>query len=184
MKHWKRAQSLADLGELTAQWLESRITTHPGCVDDAGPDEETKHLVPLLATINRGGYVTTCSQPGHSPERHRGSVYEQRAAVQGYIADGPLLRRIRSAASQAGITVIAHRAGSKPRPGEPVTTVDGDPVTWFGVWMPHRIGVRHEWRGIGGRAARELRTATQLTLIDPKWGRDDHLWPMLRRCVA
>lgn len=60
-RRWARAQSLAELGELTALWLEERIVAHPSYGDLA---PETFSLVALLARLNRAGFVTTSSQPG------------------------------------------------------------------------------------------------------------------------
>jgi hypothetical protein len=62
---WGQARTLADIGELTAQWLEGRITYLPADLGSA-PDSETEALVPVLATVNRMGFVTDFSQPGVS----------------------------------------------------------------------------------------------------------------------
>lgn len=179
---WKQAQSVADLGELTAQWLEGRIPEHPGTVGPGGPDPETKRLIRVLAAINRAGFVTTDSQPGHPAERgYDRRVWMQRAAVCGWIADKRLFTRVRAQARRAGILIITHRTGGRLSPAEPVTIVDGQPFTWFGESMGHRRQISYEWRGIGAKAAQELRRANQITLIDPEWGRDNQLWPALER---
>ena len=60
---WKSAQSLKDLGELTARWLEGVDIEHP-CYLGGGPDPETSPLVPDLVELNRSAFVTECSQPG------------------------------------------------------------------------------------------------------------------------
>jgi hypothetical protein len=52
-----------DLGGLMARWLEGRTSYEPGYLA-AGPDAETASLVPVLAQLNRAGYVTDFSQPG------------------------------------------------------------------------------------------------------------------------
>jgi hypothetical protein len=36
--------------------------------------------------------------------------------------------------------------------------------------------ISYDWPGIGGRAVRDLRTATHLTLVECEWGRDSLLW--------
>ncbi|MGW7597240.1 DUF6919 domain-containing protein [Streptomyces antimycoticus] len=177
---WKKAASVAELGQLTADWLEGRIRTSPMNVGDSGPDEETRHLIPVLAACNRAGCVTSCSQPGMVD---RGQHWEQRAAIEAWVADKNLLDRIRTSAKRAGIEVIAHRADSGWRDGEVVTRVDGEPYTWFGRTMGRRGQIAYEWPGVGGRAVRELRTATYLTLIDPVWGRDNVLWPALANAI-
>lgn len=178
-RRWREARSLADLGLVAADWLEGRLPgEHPNGYDEVDP--ETTLLVPVLVAANRAGFVTDNSQPGHGRAvGFDGSRYEQRAAVDGWIAAGRLLDRIRVQARRAGMTVIAQRAGSRPRPGVPVTRADGEPVTWFGTWGPHRERVEWVWQGVGGRARRELRAATHLTLIDPEWGPSTRLWSVL-----
>jgi hypothetical protein len=58
---------LADLGELTAQWLEGTIASVPTVWPGCGPDEEATELIPVLAARNRAGYVTTVSRAGEGP---------------------------------------------------------------------------------------------------------------------
>lgn len=176
---WQHARSIRDLGHATADWLAGQLPSQPGYTR-TGPDPETAHLIPTLAACCRAGYVTTNSQPGHLPTRGvDGRIYRQRAAVDGWISDQRLLGRIRSAADRAGMTVIANRPGAPSHPGMPVTEVDGEPVTGFG-WSPgHRRLIASVWPGVGHGAARELRAATHLTVVDPVWGRDTVLWPTL-----
>lgn len=66
MALWRDARTLADLGELTARWLEGTVGSVPGTVPGCGPDEETGPLVAVLATANRAGFVTSAG-PGRSP---------------------------------------------------------------------------------------------------------------------
>lgn len=185
---WKDARSLADLGNAMADWLEGRngVRTWPGyCSRTTEP--ETRHLIPTLAAANRAGYVTTGSQPGHvQTGRHRGRGWEerQRAAVDGYIADGPLLRRITAGARQAGIVAIVEYPGVPHRNGMVVTTDNGEPFTWFGQYYPRGDRLETEWPRTGPHAVAELRRAIHLTLIDPEWARDTVLWPALARALA
>lgn len=181
---WKKASSVADLGNLMADWLEGRGSSWPGYESGAGPDDETRHLIPVLAAANRAGYVTTCSQPGQMPERgYDRRMWRQRAAVEGWVADRRLLDRLRTGAKHAGLEVIAHRPGVQWHDGIPVTEVDREPYTWFARTDGHRNQIAYEWPGVGGRAVRELRKSTYLTLIDPVWGRDDRLWPALANAI-
>jgi hypothetical protein len=50
---WRAARILADLGELTAQWLEGTIASIPTVIPGCGPDEKTADLIPVLAACNR-----------------------------------------------------------------------------------------------------------------------------------
>src|ERR1700678_2550864 len=99
---WASARTLADLGELTAQWLEGGIISQPGYAPGCGPDEETVPLIPILATLNRAGFVTSGSQPGDAGYGSEGTGWQQRAAVEGF-ADAALLVRLSDAAYDAGL---------------------------------------------------------------------------------
>lgn len=181
-RRWGTARTLGDLGHVAADWLEGHVPGgHPNGSDSL--DDETAPLVPLLARLNRAGFCTDTSQPGCAGPGIDGAWWEQRAGVDGWIAFGPLFDRIRHHARRAGITVVAYRPGSRPRAGIPATTRDHEPCMWYGVWEPHRIHAHWVWGGVGGGAMRQLRTATRLTLIDPKWGPSDRLWDALDKAV-
>ncbi|MFE9064913.1 DUF6919 domain-containing protein [Streptomyces violaceusniger] len=181
---WKQAASVADLGNLMADWLEGRLGGWtPNYLDDR-PDEETNHLIPVLAAACRAGFVTTNSQPGCAPERgYDGRMWRQRAFVEGWIADGALLARIRAEAKQAGMTVVAHGPSSRGGGCIPLTDADGEIQMAAGDYPGHRRLMNSEWRGIGRHATNQLRHATYLTLIDPVWGRDDRLWRALANAI-
>jgi len=61
---WAAAVTLEQLGDLVAQWLEGRISSAPFNAVEGPPDSETGPLVPVLAQLNRSGFVTEDSQPG------------------------------------------------------------------------------------------------------------------------
>jgi hypothetical protein len=72
---WDKARTVADLGELTARWLEGSISWNPTYTNgdtyaaevgtfNRPPEDETKPYVHLLAAVNRAGFVTNFSQPG------------------------------------------------------------------------------------------------------------------------
>ncbi|MEU7240309.1 DUF6919 domain-containing protein [Streptomyces sparsogenes] len=181
---WKKAESVAELGNLMADWLEGRLGGWTPGYLDTRPDEETNHLIPVLAPACRAGFVTTNSQPGHPPERgYDGRMWRQRAWVEGWIADAALLGRIRSSAKRQGIQVIAHGAGAKSRDYTVITEADGECCTSAGDYLGHRKMIADEWPGVGRRAVQELRRSTHLTLIDPVWGRDDRLWSALAGAI-
>lgn len=179
---WKSAASVAELGQLMADWLEGRHNAYSPSSLSNGPDDETQHLIPTLAAVNRAGCVTTGSQPGQVAI-DGARRWEQRAAVEAWVSDKQLLNRIQAGAKRARITVIAHGPSSGWRDGMVVTQVNGEPYTWFGRTMSRREQIAYEWPDVGGRATRELRRSTFLTLIDPVWGRDDRLWPALAGAI-
>lgn len=186
---WHSASTLADVGQLTARWLEGDLPAVPGYFGP--PDEETLPLVPVLAALNRGGFVTSSSQPGRAGRDRDGILWEQRAAIEGFT--GPVLtHRIAEAARRAGLTVITHNPAWLPRwrirYGQvlPVTRRDGEDVTSFGAARPRRY-LRDSWTGYGAchRAAVDaVCSAWQVTVIDPQWGRQDLLWSVLTGAVT
>lgn len=181
---WKSVRSLADLGELTARWLEGDVPEVPSY--GGPPDDETLPLVPVLAALNRAGYVTTCSQPGEAGSGYEGALWEQRAAVEGLATPSMVLPIIIAAAS-AGLMVIAHDPARLPRRrvrwdrAVPVTIRDGEPYTWFGAQVPRR-DPRDRATGYGAchpAAVTAICPAWQITVIDPEWGRGALLWETL-----
>lgn len=173
---WREARTVADLGELTALWLENRLGWCPGgygTYGDGRPDPETVPLIPTLATLNRGGFLTTGSQPGEAAGRGwDGAQYAQRAAVDGHVADRQLLDRITRAARKADLLVGID--------GDPiiVTTRNGKPVTAFGGRMSRRE-MRVVWDGVSRTALDAITTSTHLTIADPEWGPHTRLWDAL-----
>ena len=102
---WGSARTLADLGELTARWIEGTIASQPGY---CGPsDIEDPALVPLLAALNRAGFVTTGSQAGESGPGYDGAHWQQRAAVEGF-AGPAMTSALIGAASDTGLTIVVH----------------------------------------------------------------------------
>src|SRR6266536_3121043 len=88
-RRWMSATSLAELGELTALWLEGEIGQAP--TNLGPPAGETAELIPVLAAVNRAGLVTDCSQPGMS-EPWQGSILGCCAALPWLILCGPFRR--------------------------------------------------------------------------------------------
>lgn len=203
---WKRARSLADLGELTAQWLEGVILCQPAYCDPEdldpgetpGPDPETALLVPWLAAACRAGYVTSQSQPG-ATDWQAGESY-QRAAAEGF-CDLDAYVRLGTLAHEAGLIVIAHDPAKQPHrrlrlrgeccrcctplPGAlPVSRWEGRAETWFGARRCRR-DLRDIHVGYGEchpDAVKAILGAWQVTLIDPEWGgRSQRLWSVLQR---
>ena len=185
---WQSARTLAGLGELTARWLEGTVTSVPGYCGP--PDEETKELVPVLAKLNRAGFVTTGSQPAFDGTGYDGARWQQRAAVDGF-ADPALTADLAEAAWAAGLFVVAYPPEKLPRwryrydRSVTVTMREDRRVTGFGVQLPRRH-IRDSWLGYGichRDAVNALCEAWQVTVIDPEWGRADLLWHVLEQAV-
>jgi hypothetical protein len=178
---WRDTRSIDELGGAMAGWLEGHIASQPGC--SVGPDEETLPLVPVLARLNRRGYVTTMSQPGDGGTADDGRRWEQRAAVEGWISCrnpllGPFIRQARA----AGLIVSAYGPGRAvgPRRGLTVSRC-GDEFRTGAGGRQRRTGLP----GIGREARRELdRYGVALAVIDPVWGRDTRLWPLLDQVIG
>jgi hypothetical protein len=177
---WLSARTLADVGELTALFLEGHLQqtpTHMG-----SPDTETIALIPVLAACNRTGFVTHQSQPGTPHDEHGGA---QRANVSGY-ADSKTFARLMAAVADADLIITAPRAldGSDERDFGPffaITLDYGEEFTWDGHASSRRsLNDSYDW--VCHPAVIEaLYEAWQVTLIDPEWGRNDVLWPALQK---
>lgn len=183
-RRWKSAGNLIDLGNLMALWLEGEIASRPGYQPSTGPDEETDHLVPTLADLCRSGYITTDSQPGCSGPGADGAHWEQRAAVEGLVADDQVLHRLVAAAHAEHliVRVTDYRPGARSN-GEPliVTTRNSAPVTAFGGRISRReMGVL--WQGIDCRLYPLVAHGLYLTVAAPEYGPGgERLWPALAR---
>ncbi|WP_331731447.1 hypothetical protein [Kitasatospora sp. NBC_01300] len=172
---WRSATSLADLGQLTARWLEGTLASQPGYAPNFGPDAETTQtpgLVRVLALCNRSGYVTECSQPGQLGPDWYLDRWAQREAVSGIVDDPDVLTALRQAAERHGLLYVEHHPDTPdgPRPeGIVVTTYNGQVWTRFGDWMPPDA-VRFRWKGAGGQAVAAAERAWQVTLANPDSG--------------
>lgn len=171
MRHWNRARTVADLGNLMADWLEGRISKRPGyCGGETDP--ETRALLPTLIAVNRAGFVTDNSQPG-CDEVVQGKRWVQRAAVDGWIGDEALYRRLVTGARRMGLTVADGRAVI-------ATEWGGRPHTAFGEGGALR-DLRVTWQGTSREAFAAIQQAHHVAIIDPQWGPSDRLWRLLRQ---
>lgn len=178
-RRWLAARTVGDLGELTALWLEGRIASQPGYMPGYGPDEETLHLVPCLAMLNRAGWFTIMSQPGWGPgPGYDDAIWCQRAGVSGF-TNTRLADQLAAAVADAGMLVLRHEhTAARSREEIPVTTHADDLCTSFGRHWTRRQ-LRSNYLDCSDEAVAALCNATQLTIVDPVWGRDDVLWPLL-----
>jgi hypothetical protein len=186
---WAQVRTLADLGELTAQWLEGTIPSQPGY---CGPcDIEDPALIPLLARLNRVGFVTAASQAGESGPGSGGTHWDQHAAVEGYAGEH-LAVRLAQAAWDAGLDYVLYDPAHLPRRqyryrgAVTITRRDGRPHASFGVQVPRRH-IRDPLVGYGichPDAVKALCQAWQVTLIDPEPGRwASPLWEVLGQAI-
>jgi hypothetical protein len=187
LNKWSEARTLADLGVLTAAWLEDKLPgDHPNGYDR--PDEETLPLVPSLAAACRAGFVTVNSQPG-CVETFEGQLLEQRAWVEG-LADTALCERIAGLAEARGLRVFVSRASDPDSPvGFAATLVDGARYDEDG-YAYCQVGLRQEpeyvavcWEGCSEDAVTAAVGAWQVTVVDPEVGRNDVLWPVLAEAI-
>lgn len=185
---WITARTLADLGELVAQWLEGRIGTQPGYDAPVDVDDDlAPGLAATLAALNRAGFVTASSQAGFAGPGFDGAWWEQRAAVRGF-ADADTLAWLRQAFAGTRFTIRhgdPRRVWPWSRPRVPVTRRAGQVRTDFGNRMPDS-DIADPWVGYGvchPTVVDALRGAYQIVLFDPEYGRND-LWPLLSLVLA
>jgi hypothetical protein len=174
---WEAARTLDEMGELTARWLEGTVAFCPSQPCD-GPDWETIDLVPVLAGFNRSGLVTTGSQPGEEVLEGCG----QRAWIDGVCSEA-VAESLVVAGLTSELVVLAYRPGSVGESVIPVTISGLMPVTQVGgASSAEIIDGAFEDVHPEGRAA--LRSAWQVTVIDPRWGRNDLLWDLVTTALA
>lgn len=177
---WRSAQTVADLGELMAQWLEGTLASWPGYQPNYGPDEETAPLVPTLAALNRAGFLTVGSQPGDAGTGFDGKLWEQRAAVEGFVADRVLYYRLLDMARVFDLDVsVSDPATDRHDDPITVTTRDGEPYTSFGGPL-HFRDLNAMWPVIKTSTFGEIAAAPYVTIATPMFGRDrGDLWAPL-----
>lgn len=188
LEAWRTARTLADLGKLAARWLEGSLQSQPGY--DWPCDIEDTEMIPVLAELNRTGYLTAATQPHDVRVGGNGEHWEQLAAVEGF-TDEETARRIVKCAAGAELTVIVHappprwsRHVSYDR-AVTVTWLNGQPFEPFGARIPQR-DLRHPHFGYGichRNAVNAVCNAWQVTVIDPKSCRPEYLWNTLARTL-
>jgi hypothetical protein len=179
-KRWASCRTLADLGGVTAGWLHGEVEQTPSHLGP--PCAETKALIPVLAAVNRAGYVTDDSQPG--VPLHRGSG--QRAAVSGFAGDGMRLA-LREMADATGLLVTSWRSSAvrtRYACRVVVTARDGHPFTGYGA-QESRADLHWMYgEDCHPGAVEALCAAWQVCVIDPEFGRNDALWPALEKLAT
>lgn len=169
---WRFARTLRDLGIFTALWLEGDITHLPAYYGDA-PDPETTPLIGHLAAYNRAGFLTTDSQPGQPLQDGHG----QRAWVSGFSDEGTC-DKIRAACLGTDLIVIYTPPNCGNATQIVVTIDDHAEHTWAGGSLDE-ANIEHHYRQDCPLALDALKSAWQIDVIDPVWGRNDLLWATL-----
>lgn len=177
LDYWDDARTLQDLGELTAMWLEGEIEGHP-IGGPGGCDDETDALVPVLTQANRAGYVTTNSQPGKTLT----GAFGQRATVSGFCTEATA-DKIQAAILGTDLIAIVTPPGWTNPVQIPITIDDSAPHSWAGGAIDED-NIDHYFSHYSPRAIPELLAAWQVDVIDPQWGRNDLLWPVLTQALA
>jgi hypothetical protein len=179
-RYWAEAQTLGDLGELTARWLEGAIRYQPAW-EGTWPDADMEPLVPVLVVVNRGGFVTHFSQPGRSLALRNG---QRRAAVSGFGTEEVILR-LQNATLGTDLVALAYPPGGRLDGLQIPISISGGVVgSWAGAEMSPQAIQEYYGGDCHPRAIAALLGAWQATLIDPHWGRDDLLWACLRAAVG
>ena len=179
MRHWKDAKTVADLGQLMADWLEGRIHETPNACGELDP--ETTPLVRTLAAINRGGYLTECSQPG-SDDRHGVQV----PFVSGFIAHSNrrLVKALQREIRDADLCIIIDGKRDDRRPGGvPVAFKGREVVANAGKRTP-RWHLTDSWSELNSTALANLLGAYEVTVIDPDGATGTRMWEIVTRTTA
>lgn len=175
---WRQAQTLEEIGELTARWLEGAL---PYCPFYGGsPDNETGPLISFLASWNRQGLVTVFSQPGQALDEE-GSA--QRACFEGY-AQEVLVRRVAAMTLYTDLLVFIFPPGVVGGYQVPVTVCEYHPFTWLGSSgdVLEENPRLEEHLSEAGIAA--LESAWKVIAIDLHWGRNNYLWEQVSRILT
>ncbi|HEX7197003.1 MAG TPA: hypothetical protein VF364_09260 [Candidatus Limnocylindria bacterium] len=119
------------------------------------------------------------SQPGEV-----GEGWKQRACVSGYCAIDTV-ERLRNLEIDSDLVVAVHRPGAVDgQLGWAVTYGDDEGAcTWDG--MPSDpASLIHWYREPAPLMAEVLIGSWQVAVVDPRWGRNDLLWPRLLQAVT
>jgi hypothetical protein len=203
---WIRARGFDDARELMARWLEGHVRTRPDYFDsELGPDTETHEfgMAPRLADLNRSGYLTTGSQPGHDflPDV-RGHLWRQRAEVDGWLRADLAAHVVERLARADLAFVVGERHDADPS----LIRLDGRiPVTerrakrrWRSAWADpittasiaveqpaERLDPHNSFDLLTAEAREDIaRSSVFLLVLDPRWGDNRTLWETLARALG
>ncbi len=165
---WRRARTLEDLGELTAQWLEGKLALYPPVCGP--PEEETKDLVPILAKFNRNGFMTHFSQPGEEVDE-----WVQRATVIG-ICSQDVAERLQTVTLKSELIVLAQHFIDDCSVQIPIS-LDGEKINTVGYFGDDPVSELRFWgRFVHRDLIEAMLYAWEVMVVDPRWARNDLLW--------
>ncbi len=174
---WANAPTVEHVGELMAWFCLGELQSWPGHAGPTDPETREANLGPVLAGMNRRGFITLCSQPGVDLD---GQGWQQRAAVDG-LATPAVLAQLRGLTAGTRLQVIAHppsRWRHDYSRAVDVTRVGEHNVTRFGSRSPTRE-IRFMFDGVPDCVVDELAAMWQVTIVDPEWGAESLLWDRL-----
>ena len=176
---WGTAQSFDDLCERMGRYLRGELS---GCPGHDGPlDMESAPIVQTLLGANRLGFLTTCSQPGDGPALDDdGGVFAQRAFVCGFCTN-EVAARFRALAVQSELIALLFAPNETGGCRIPVTLDGGRVFAMVGFDGADQI---EAFERSAPHAAHVLEGCWYVTLVDPRWGRKDHLWAKLTWALA
>lgn len=180
---WEQAETFEDLCRLTARFVRGELAATPNY--HARRDEETVEIAEVLAHVNQRGLLTFASQPGgEGLGCCDGSVWSQRAAVQGF-ASGATLDRLGLLVEGTTLELHHRRADLRFLAREVdhstawvVSLVDDRPACSIGSTL-NRRAVEFEWLALAGHLVETLVRMHQVTIIDPVYGPHTLLWERL-----
>lgn len=163
-KKWKSARTRADLGELVIAWLNGEIKQTPCHMGP--PESETIPLIPALTIINRGGFITTCSQLAETRGEDTWNTW-----VDGFASDA-MLSRLREAVAGTPLILAACRP--------PAHEHDRSDIWTRCLWREENLW----WTEKCPALRDELRACWFVSVSDPEPGRNDLLWGVLAGICA
>lgn len=173
---WAAAQSLLDLAELTAQWLEGRIKSQPGYYGPVDVDEvDAPGITAALVACNRAGFLTNDSQAGFEGHGQDGARWTQLAAVTGFMYDEPADRLVERITADGRFLIHRDTNGAV---GVAVTCRDGEQYTWYGRELDTDTIAEEMYGDCSDAAIIDVCCTDQVTVWDPVPGRNE-LWQFL-----
>lgn len=175
-ERWKNVQTLDDVAELTALWLDGDSTFYPYWLSSR-PAEETQSIITPLIDLNRSGFWTNSSQPGVVNEIEEEPL-KQRNFVTGRIHRSNLFKvsTVLLHTNMIYLTSLGKEASI------PASLKGYFPTSFVGKF--HNLEDPNEYNILANATSTDfvdyLKTETvEIHVLDPVWGRNDVLLPTL-----